>query len=59
MDKEDKETLNHISKTLDEVLLVLSRPTNKFIKAVEIAGTVVSIFAIIGIIDIIKNWLGG
>jgi hypothetical protein len=41
------------------VLVVLKTPTNKFIKALEIGGTIVSIFAIIGIVDIIRNWISG
>ena len=59
MEQDDKEVLRHISETLDEVLLVLKAPSNRFLKGIEIAGAIVSIFAIIGIIDIIRNWILG
>ena len=59
MEKEDRETLRHISDTLDEVLAVLKKPGNKFIRALDIAGTVVSVLAILGIIEIIRNWIFG
>ena len=49
MNKEDRELLRHISKTLDEVLVVLKTPANKFIRAIEVAGAIISIFAVIGI----------
>jgi len=59
MDREDKETLQHMSNTLDEVLLVLKKPDNKFIRVLEIGGTIVSILAVLGIIEIIRNWIIG
>ena len=57
MGKED--TIQHISDTLDEVLVVLKKPGNKFIRVLEIAGAVVGVMAILGIIDIIRNWILG
>ena len=59
MEKEERETLRHIGKTLDEILAVLKTPPNRFIKVLEIAGAIVSIFAGIGIIEIIRKWIFG
>jgi hypothetical protein len=38
MEKEDKETVKHISETLDKILLVLSKPEKIGVRALEIAG---------------------
>ena len=57
MGKED--TIQHISDTLDEVLVFLKKPSNKFIRALDIGGAVVSVLAILGIIEIIRNWILG
>ena len=59
MEKEDREILGHISETLDEMLGVLKTPANKFLRGLEIGGAIVSIFAIVGIVDIIRNWILG
>jgi hypothetical protein len=59
VEKEDRETMRHISNTLDEVLVVLKKPGNKFLRALEIAGAVVSVMAILGIIEIVRNWFFG
>ena len=57
--KEDRETLQHISETLDKILVVLSRPPNKLARVFEIAATAITILGILSIIDIIINWLRG
>jgi hypothetical protein len=59
VEQKDQETIRHISDTLDEVLVVLKKPMNKFMKVLEVAGGVVSVLAILGIIDIILNWIIG
>jgi preprotein translocase subunit Sss1 len=59
MDKEDKETLKHISGTLDNMLAVLSKPANKVTRVFEAAATGITILGILGVIEIIKNWVGG
>jgi hypothetical protein len=56
---EDRETVQHISDTLDEVLAVLKKPRNRFLSILEIAGAVVSVLALFGIIEIIRNWFFG
>ena len=59
MDKEDKEAIGHISKTLDKILMVLQKPGNKLARIFEIAAAGVGILGILSIIDIIRTWLGG
>ena len=59
MEKEDRETIRHISDTIDEILSVLKKPGSKFIRALDIVGTIVSVLAILGIIEIIRNWILG
>jgi preprotein translocase subunit Sss1 len=59
MDKEDKQTLKHISETMDKMLVVLSKPPNKVTKVFEITATGITILGIIGVIEIIRKWIGG
>jgi len=59
VEKEDRETIKHISDTLDEVLAVLKKPENKLEKTLRIAGEVMSVLAILGIIQIIRDWIVG
>ena len=59
MEKEDRETLNHMSNTLDKILSVLLKPENIFVRVFEIGAAGVGILGILGIVDIIKSWIGG
>ena len=59
MEEEVRKAILHIRDTLVEVLVVLKKPENKFMKALEVAGAAVSVLAILGIIDIIRNWFFG
>ena len=59
MDKKDSENIQHISDTLDEVLLVLKKPPNRFVRAFDIGASVVSVMAIIFIIEAILKWIFG
>jgi len=59
MDKEDKDSIKHISETLDNILVILQKPDNKLAKIFEIAAAGVGILGILSIIDIIRNWFGG
>jgi len=59
MEKEDRETIKHISSTLDEVLAIMKKPRSLFQRILETAGAVISVLAILGIIDIILKWFIG
>jgi hypothetical protein len=59
LEKEDREVIQHMSDTLDEVLVVLKKPGNRFIRVLDIIGAVVSVLAILGIIDIVRDWIIG
>jgi len=50
--------LEELNKKLDVIISIMNKPDNKFGKVLETTGTVVSIFSILSIIDIIRNWLG-
>ena len=56
--EELKIIIKHMSKTLDEILLVLKKPESKTGRVLETAGAVVSVLSVLSIIDIIRNWLG-
>ena len=57
--QEDRETIRHISDTLDKIHMVLSRPQNKVLIIMNAVGTGITLLGIITIIDIIRNWIGG
>ena len=60
MEKKDSQNLQHISDTLDEVLVVLKTPENKFVRTLNLVATFVGILAIIEIVEkIFKLILGG
>jgi hypothetical protein len=59
METEDRETVKHMSKTLDEILIVLSKPEKIAVKALEVGAAVVSVLGILSIIDIIRTWIIG
>jgi hypothetical protein len=50
--------LKEINKKLDIIISTMNKPESKFGRILETAGTVVSIFSILSIIEIIRNWLG-
>ena len=58
MDK-DRDILQHISATLDEVLAVMKTPPNQFERIINIIAAIVGAVTIIGVIDIIRNWFFG
>jgi hypothetical protein len=58
MRKDDRETLRHISGTLDEILAVLSKPPSRIQRVLDMAITIIGILGILGAIDIVKNWIG-
>ena len=59
MEKEDRETIRHISETLDEMLANQKKPQGKLWRVFEIASTFVGILGALTIIDVVKTWLGG
>ena len=50
--------LEETNKKLDVIIGIMNKPESMFGKILETAGAVVSIFGILSIIDIIRNWLG-
>ena len=59
MDKEDKDTLKNINKTLDKILVILQKPENRLARIFEISAAGVGILGILSIIDILRTWFGG
>ena len=59
MDKEDKDTIKHISETIDKIHIILQQPQNRAARIFELVATGVGILSILSIIDLIKSWSGG
>jgi hypothetical protein len=59
MEKEDSDAIRHISETLDDILVVLSKPQNRVMMILNTVATGITLLGIISILDIIKNWIGG
>ena len=51
-----RKIFQHISDTLDEVLVVMKKPVNMFMRILEVASTITGVLAIFGIVEIIRNW---
>ena len=49
--------LENANKKLDVIIGIMNKPESRFGKILETAGAVVSIFGILSIIEIIRNWL--
>ena len=58
MDKLEREILEHLSGTVDKILLILQKPKNRLVTIFEIAAAGVGILGILSIIDIIRTWIG-
>ena len=56
MESEDRKIFQHISDTLDEVLVVMKKPVNMFMRILEVASTITGVLAIFGIVEIIRSW---
>ena len=50
--------LEEMNKKLDVIVTFMKKPDNRFGNVLQTVGTVVGIFSILSIIDIILNWLG-
>jgi len=51
------EQLEAINKKLDTIIGIMKIPENKVIKVLELIATVAGVMSILGIIDVLKNWL--
>ena len=50
--------LAELNKKADIMIGIMQKPENKIIKALEIAGTVITVVSLLSVIDIIRIWLG-
>ena len=57
MDK-NTEQLVELNKKLDIIINIMNKPENRWIRIIEIGGTIITIMSILSVIDIIKKWLG-
>jgi len=49
--------LAELNKKADVIIDIMKKPENKFIKVLEIAGTVITVMSILSVIEVIRNWL--
>jgi len=50
--------LEELNKKVDVIIGIIDKPDSKFGRILETVGTIVGIFSILSIVDIIRNWLG-
>ena len=50
--------LAELNKKADIIIGIMQKPENKILKALEIAGAVITVVSLLSVIDIMKNWLG-
>jgi len=50
--------LEKISGKLDVIIDIMQRPENRFIRVLEIAGTIITVVSLLSVIDTLRHWLG-
>ena len=50
--------LSELNKKVDVIVGIMKKPQNRFIKVLEIAGTVITVMSLLSVIDLIRHWLG-
>ena len=51
--------LDNINQTLKEMLQVMKKPENRFLRVLEIIGLGVGTLSALSAADIVKNWITG
>jgi preprotein translocase subunit Sss1 len=59
MDDKDSKTLEHISATLDEVLAVIKKPRNRFLRILDIGAAGIGVLGVLNIAETIIKWITG
>jgi hypothetical protein len=49
--------LAELNRKADVIIEIMQKPENRFLKALEIAGTIITVASLLSVIDIIRNWL--
>jgi preprotein translocase subunit Sss1 len=50
--------LSELNKKVAVIVGIMKKPQNRFIKVLEIAGTVITVMSLLSVIDLIRHWLG-
>jgi len=50
--------LEEISGKLDVIIGIMQDPENRFIRILEIAGTIITVVSLLSVIDTLRHWLG-
>jgi len=50
--------LEEISGKLDVIIGIMRKPENRFIRVLEIAGTIITVVSLLSVIDTLRQWLG-
>jgi len=52
------EQLEEVNRKLDTIIGIMRTPENRAVKILELIATVAGVLSILGIIDVLRNWLG-
>ena len=50
--------LKEINCKLDVIIDIMRKPENRFIRVLEIAGTIITVVSLLSVIDTLRHWLG-
>jgi len=50
--------LKEINCKLDIIIGIMQKPENRFIRVLEIAGTIITVVSLLSVIDTLRHWLG-
>jgi hypothetical protein len=59
MSDKDSKTLEHISNTLDEVLVEIKKPRHILLRVLDISAAGITVLGIIAIIEKVIQWITG
>ena len=51
------EQLEEVNRKLDTIIGIMKIPENRAVKILELIATVAGVLSILGIIDVLRNWL--
>ena len=51
------EQLEEMNRKLDTIIGIMKTPENRAVKILELIATVAGVLSLLGIIDVLRNWL--
>ena len=50
--------LKALNEKADTIIGIMQRPANRFLRILEIAGTIIAVLSGLSIVEVVRQWLG-